>query len=164
MNILFVCTGNTCRSSMAEGIFNDLLKDSNKNIFSSSAGIRAYEGEKANEKSILLLNARGIDISSHRAKQLTADIIANSDIILTMTAYHKDIIINSVPEAENKVYTLKEYAYIINGEEINKNNLDIADPYGMDYNAYETSMKEIETEIKKIINNIDKLKSNGGKI
>lgn len=159
MNILFVCTGNTCRSSMAEGLFKDMVKNVNENIIVSSAGISVFEGESANEKAIKVLKLRNIDISSHKARQLDIDIINSSDLILTMTKSHKDIIIYSAPEAKHKVYTLKEYARIINDEEINGNNLDIADPYGMDYNVYELSMKEIEIELKKIIDNINKLKS-----
>lgn len=158
MNILFVCTGNTCRSSMAEGLLKDMVKGVNENINVSSAGISTFEGEPANEKAIKVLKEKNIDISSHKSRQLDMDIIRNSDLILTMTKSHKGIIAYSAPEAKYKVYTLKEYARIINNEEINGNNLDIADPYGMDYNVYELSMKEIEAELKKIINNINKLR------
>lgn len=163
MNILFVCTGNTCRSSMAEGIFKELLKNIDENIHVSSAGISVYEGERANEKAIESLSKKNIDISSHKARQLTKEIIDESDLILTMTTNHKEIINYSVPEAKQKVYTLKEYAHLISDEKINGNNLDVADPYGMDYNVYELSMYEIEVELKKIINNIIKMNIRGGK-
>lgn len=158
MNILFVCTGNTCRSSMAEGIFKEILKKTNnKTIHVSSSGINAFEGECANGKAINALKKKSIDISSHRAKQLDYDIINVSDLILTMTTEHKNILEHSVPEAAHKIYTLKEYAYLISNEKSNGNNLDIADPYGMDYNVYEQIMREIEAELQKIINNINKL-------
>lgn len=159
MNILFVCTGNTCRSSMAEGIFKDLIKDSQKNIQISSAGISAFEGDRANEKSIKVLREKGIDISQHKARQLTLDMIKKADLVLTMTYSHKEIIKNYLLKNSddnslaNKVFTLKEYAYIINNETIDDySNLDIADPYGMDYSVYEETRNEIEKELRKIAN------------
>ena len=162
MNILFVCTGNTCRSSIAEGIFKEKLKTINeKNIKVSSAGISAVEGQPANEKSIKVLKSKGIDISLHRSKQLTDDMVNGSDLILTMTLSHKKIIKECFLNSINKVFTLKEYAQIISNEKIYRNNLDIADPYGMDYNVYDQSMREIETELDKIVNNIYKYKMEG---
>lgn len=166
MNILFVCTGNTCRSSMAEGIFKEKLKTINENnIKVSSAGISAIEGQMANEKAIKVLKSKGIDISSHRAKQLTDDMINGSDLILTMTVAHKKIIKDYICKKTdetslclNKVFTLKEYAQKINDEKNDRNNLDIADPYGMDYNMYKQSMMEIVAELDKIVNNINKFK------
>lgn len=155
MNILFVCTGNTCRSSMAEGIFKFMLQKKNiENINVSSAGISAFEGEAANEKAIYTLNKKGIDIKNYRARQLTREIINESDLILTMTSSHKIMILNTVPEHSGKVYTLKEYACIVDDEEISSKNLDIADPFGAGYNVYEISAEEIEEQLKKIINNI----------
>lgn len=151
MNILFVCTGNTCRSSMAEGIFKEMLKKNNqKHIKVSSAGISATEGQPANLKAIKVLEEKGIDISLHRSKQINDDMIKRSDLILTMTDIHKKIIKKYFPNSINKIFTLKEYAYKINDEKMDRNNSDIADPYGMDYIVYEQSMMEIDAEIEKI--------------
>jgi len=173
LNILFVCTGNTCRSAMAEGIFKEMLKDKKiENINVSSAGISAFEGQTANEKAVDILNRRGIDISNHRARKLTYDIIHSSDIILTMTAAHKKIIINCLNDKADETYPyhghtcpvfiLKEFAFLLNDEINHEKIWDVADPYGMDYNVYEKSVEEIEKQLKKIINNIYKL-NNGGK-
>jgi protein-tyrosine phosphatase len=158
MNILFVCTGNTCRSAMAEGIFRDMLKNKNiNNINVSSAGISAFEGDRANDKAAEALMENNIDISGHKARQLTADMIKNSGLVLTMTKSHKMMILNAFPDEKNKTFTLKEYAMAVSGENTDGKNLDIADPFGMDYNVYKKCMLEIKSELIKIINNIDKI-------
>ncbi|MGD9567623.1 MAG: low molecular weight protein arginine phosphatase [Sedimentibacter sp.] len=159
MNILFVCTGNTCRSSMAEGIFKHMLQEKSiENINVSSAGISAFEGDDANEKAIYTLNKKGIDILNHKARQLTNKIIQDADLILTMTKSHKKMITNAMPDYSRKVFTLKEYALLINDEELVGKNLDIDDPYGLDYNVYEKVAEEIEEQLLKIFNNLDKIK------
>ena len=157
MNILFVCTGNTCRSPMAEGIFKDMLKKEGIDYINvSSAGISVFPGEHANEKAIKALKEKGIDIKGHRARQLS-DEAERADIILTMTSHHKEVIENYFMingDVPSKIFTLKEFAAKISEEKLLSKDID--DPYGRDYNFYKKSRDEIEKELKKIIHNMDR--------
>lgn len=159
MNILFVCTGNTCRSPIAEGLFKDMLKKNNiDNIRVSSAGISVFPGEQANEKAIKALKEKGIDIRSHRARQAIEE-IDKADLILAMALSHKKIIEDYLRfnkrEKPPKVFTLKEFAAKITGEKMR--DTDIDDPYGRDYVFYKKTRDEIEKVLLKILNNLDKL-------
>ncbi|MFA7549438.1 MAG: low molecular weight protein arginine phosphatase [Sedimentibacter sp.] len=159
MNILFVCTGNTCRSPMAEGIFKDMLKKKNiDNINVSSAGLSVFPGEHANKKAIKALIEKGIDITTHRARQLS-DEINKADLILTMTLSHKQIIEDYLKHKSDEtspcLFTLKEFAAKLSDEKLTAP--DIQDPYGRNYSFYKKSRDEIEKELRKILKNLDKL-------
>lgn len=110
-NILFVCTGNTCRSSMAEAMLKDMAKKRNLDINISSRGVSAVDGHRASKQAVRVMKDRGIDITKHRSKLLTKKDIEKADLILTMTTNHKGIVLNLYPEANEKVYTLKEFVY-----------------------------------------------------
>lgn len=120
MNILFVCTGNTCRSPMAEGIMNKIAQDNDLDIHCTSAGIFAESNAHATPEAVEAAKRIGVDISSHIASTITPELIASSDLILTMTRSHKMMLALSVPE-DKEMYTLGEYAGT--GEEV-------PDPYG----------------------------------
>lgn len=135
--VLFVCTGNTCRSPMAEGIFNNLSEGA------FSRGIYA-EGTAASENAVSVMKKMGIDISKHISTQLTLKDINESDLVLTMTKAHKMAILSACPEAEEKVFTLGEYA----------EGGDVSDPYGGNEAVYEACAREIYDYIKKIVEKI----------
>lgn len=104
MNILFVCTGNTCRSPMAAA----LLKDKMPNINVQSAGIFASVGNRANKNAIKVLQERNIDFT-HKAQQVTEELLQWANLVLTMTIQHKQSLIIQYPQYLDKIYTLKQY-------------------------------------------------------
>lgn len=131
MNILFVCTGNTCRSAMAAAIMDKIAVENDLDVMIESAGIFAADGGKASDNAIEALKKYNIDLSGHRTQPVTEDLLKQSDLILTMTLGHKQLIEQL---ASGKVYTLMEYA---------GSDGDISDPYGGDLEEYEETAQEI---------------------
>lgn len=131
MNILFVCTGNTCRSPMAAAIMEKIAVENDLDVLIESAGLFANVGGTASDEAIEALDNMGIDLTFHQTKPITEELIEKSDIILAMTQAHKELL---KPMAGDKVYTLKEYA---------GDSGDISDPYGVDLEEYEETAKEI---------------------
>ncbi len=148
MNILFVCTGNTCRSPMAAALLKDMLREKGiQNIKVESAGIATYPNEKANPLAQQIMEEQGVQVADHRSRQVQVDMLKQSDLILTMTEGHKNAVLSGEPSAWNKIFTLNEYAGF--------NEKDIPDPYGLSKQEYQIAAQEINKALEKII---DKLK------
>lgn len=111
-NILFICTGNTCRSFMAEEIFNDIIDKKNlkDRYIATSAGTGVYMDSPASENAIKALKDMGITVKEHISKQVTENMIKNADVVLTMSRSHKEFLEKRFPMYKDKFYTLSEYA------------------------------------------------------
>jgi protein-tyrosine-phosphatase len=146
--ILFVCTGNTCRSVMAQGLLKNMLrKEGIKDVKVNSAGIAALPSFAIYGVLEKVLKEEGIEISNHKPTRVTADVVKDADLILVMERRHKDAILEMAPEVKKKVFLLKEFA----GE---KENLDIPDPIGQPEEVYRNRLQEIKGYLVKILKKI----------
>lgn len=142
MNILFVCTGNTCRSPMAAALFNKIATERNLDVRIESAGIFANENDTATTEAVVAVKKYGIDLLGHHAQMINSELIEKSDLILTMTEAHKML----MSQATDKVYTICEYA----GEDG-----EVADPFGGDVAEYEECAEQIYDLCNKIADKIE---------
>lgn len=143
MNILFVCTGNTCRSPIAEA----LLKSQNMDDLEvRSAGIYATDGGAISRNSQLVLEQEMIPFA-HSSSAINESLVDWADLILTMTASHKHAIILGFPQAISKVYMYKEF--------VTPNDIkDVSDPYGGDLNTYESTFRELQVLTNELVNKL----------
>lgn len=147
MKLLFVCTGNTCRSCMAEAIAKSEAEKLNLDIEISSAGVHAFKGDSASKNAVIVMQEMGIDLSCHIARPVTDEIIEDNDLILTMTKSHKDMLISIFPSSKGKVFTIMEYAGL---------DGDVVDPFGGDVEIYRNCAKQLKYLIDRILDKIRK--------
>ena len=147
--ILFVCTGNVCRSPMAEGLFRNAAKGRGDfRVF--SAGVGAIEGQPPSAYAVQALRELGIDISQQRSRMLTADVVNEADYIFGMTHGHVDAVNLLYPHATEKTFLLREF-----DETLDVFEKDISDPIGGSYEIYLDCRDQIEQGIASILKFID---------
>lgn len=151
--VLLVCTGNTCRSAMAEGILKSLLKQKGEgNIIVSSAGIGGLEGYPASGFAVEAAKNWDVDISSHRARQLSYQMIKTADLILAVSSEHADYVLREEPEARGKTYLLKSFPI-----PYKPSQEGVRDPIGGSLEQYNQTFLELDETVRRIEGDIVQL-------
>jgi protein-tyrosine-phosphatase len=142
MHLLFVCTGNTCRSPMAEAIARRLIADRGlSSVTVGSAGTSAWPDAPASDGALLVAMEQGMDLSQHRARQLSPELVAGADLILTMGPHHLERA--EALGGEGRSYLLTGYA--------GNNPRPVSDPFGGDLSVYRATAAELEQEIRAVL-------------
>ncbi|MBX9742291.1 MAG: low molecular weight protein arginine phosphatase [Chthoniobacterales bacterium] len=135
--ILFVCTGNTCRSPMAEALFHKMTQE-RSDLRASSAGLQATRGAAATSFALKALAKEGIDFSSFKSKPVTAELIQEATIVFAMTEDHLFALLQRYPEHQQKFFLLNE-------------NQEIMDPIGGGLSNYQECCIMIQSSLKRIL-------------
>src|ERR1700683_2553145 len=147
--VLFVCTGNICRSPMAEGLFRHATRG-RTDFRVLSAGVGAMEGQPPSLHAVRALKELGIDISPLRSRMLTLELVEQADYIFGMTHSHVDSINLLFPQAAEKTFLLREF-----DETLDEFEKDISDPIGGSYETYAYCRDQIEQGIFAMLNFIE---------
>jgi protein-tyrosine-phosphatase len=147
MKILFVCTGNTCRSPLAEAIARKIAIDRGlTDVEVASAGTSAWAGAGPSDGSLLVALERRLDLSQHRAQQLTRELVDAQDVILAMSPTHLERV--EALGGAGKAYLLTRFTSPTGAEE------GISDPFGGDLELYRATADELEVEIRRAFDRI----------
>ncbi len=140
--ILFVCTGNTCRSPFAEAVFNKRARERHIQAEALSCGLAAYPGQPPCDDAVAVAGDFGYDISSMRARPATPYLMAEADAIYVMSPSHRDVLEQAMPELAGKVSLLGDEA--------------IPDPYGGGMAAYRQAYRIIEQAVTGLLDRMER--------
>ena len=139
--IMFVCTGNTCRSPMAEILARNEIMKASLNIEVASRGISVYFSSGASEYARKAMKEYGLNLDTHQSKQIELKDIKDVDLILTMTNHHKQYLHMNFPEFKDKIFTLKEFV---------EESGDVSDPFGGQLEEYRSCAENLHNLIQKL--------------
>lgn len=147
IKIMFVCTGNICRSPMAHHYMQKRVKDLNieNEFLISSCGIYAFTGDKATQNAIFVMKEYNVDMEMHRATNIEDTNIQEYDYIITLTTRHKEQVRYFYPKLDNNIYTLREFV------DNNETYKSIDDPWGLSISVYKDCAQEIVEKVDKVI-------------
>jgi protein-tyrosine-phosphatase len=154
LRVLFVCTGNTCRSAMAEGILRKLLPtDQRDRVVASSAGTANLEGMPATSLAREVAREHGVDINDHVSSALTQEAISEADLVLAMANEHVFMSLALAPGEGSCIYLLSDFA--------DGSDEDVPDPIGEPKEVYEESFTMITGYLEKALPRIMEMVSSG---
>ncbi|GAB6908205.1 putative low molecular weight protein-tyrosine-phosphatase EpsP [Desulfosarcina cetonica] len=149
-SVLMVCTGNICRSPMAEGLLRRALPEAlEEKVIVRSAGTHALHGNRAQPEAIMAAAAHGADINDHRASELDAAMVKSADLVLVMERFHLE-------QINNLFFFRCKHALLLGSFAPGWTNPEIDDPYGLPYAAYEATAQAILTCLPGVIAHIER--------
>jgi protein-tyrosine phosphatase len=143
-HVLFVCTGNTCRSPLAAGALLDALGPDRDRVRVSSAGTAAWVGQPASEAAVQVAARDGVDLREHRSRRATPDMVRSADLILVMERVHLAPVLSLGADA-GRTHVLSDWP------EPGEAGLVVSDPYGGSMEAYEETWRRIRRHLERIV-------------
>jgi protein-tyrosine phosphatase len=148
LTVLFVCTGNTCRSPMAEQIFNEQARY--RSAHATSAGLDAKPGSPINPQAADALTNLGYSPKVHSSTLISTEAVQEADVILTFTEDQKNELGERFPADKGKLFTISEYANSPSGK-----HEDVSDPYGKSAEVYRETAETINSLVERIVSSLN---------